>query len=306
MNGDRDLREVVCLTKSYWRWTVGILACLALICGLVVVAPSAGKVEAQGAKKFTILHTNDEHSEIIPYGPASDFPTYPTTGGFSRIANEIGRIKTEKAAAGEPVLTLSAGDFSQGTLFAWLETQPNGHAELSLLQAMGYDAVALGNHELDMGSGYRYAALNQAKTDGVKLPILCANIQFDDTDPDAAALHTLYSAVDLGGTQLAIQPYTVKTLSNGLKVGIFGLLGVEAEAVAPAAAATGVTFGNVPGDPEDPVSFFNRAIVAQNMVNTLRAGGCDVVVALSHCGTVEEQNLAAFVKIGRASCRERV
>jgi 5'-nucleotidase/UDP-sugar diphosphatase len=272
------------LPKNYWKKMIGVMACLALLCGILVVIPAASTAEAQAAKVFTILHTNDEHSEVIPYGPASDYPTYPTTGGFSRIASEIFRIKGEKATAGEPVLTLSAGDFSQGTLFAWLESQPDGHAELSLLQAMGYDAVALGNHEFDMGSGYRADVFNQAKADGVKLPMLCANIYFDDTNPQAASLHALYSAVDLGGAQLAIQPYTVKTLSNGLKVGIFGLLGAEAEAVAPAAAATGVTFGNV-----------DRAVVAQNMVNTLRADGCDVVVALSHSGTSEEENLASSV-----------
>ena len=282
-----------------WKKAFGILACLALICGLFVVIPAAGEAEAQGGQVFTILHTNDEHSEVIPYGPAIDYPTYPTTGGFSRIAHEIGRIKTEKAAAGEPVLTLSAGDISQGTLFAWLESQPSGHAELSLLQAMGYDAVALGNHDFDMGSGYRAQVFNQAKADGVKLPILCANIQFDATDPQAAALQALYSATDLGGTQLAIQPYTVKTLPNGLKVGIFGLMGVAAEAVAPAAAATGVTFGNVnkpDGFPDETLSLLNRVIKSQTMVNTLRAAGCDVVIALSHSGTFEEENLASFVE----------
>ncbi len=287
--------EVRYLRGANWKRTVGVMACLALLCGMTLAVPTGEKAEAQEGKRFTILHTNDEHSELIPYGPAVDYPDYPTTGGFSRIAHEIARIKAEKAAAGEPVLTLSAGDFSQGTLFAWLETQPGGHAELSLMQAMGYDAVALGNHEFDMGAGYRAMALGQAKADGVKLPILCANINFDDTKPEAAALHALYSAVDKQGSELAIQPYTVKTLSNGLKVGIFGLLGVEAEAVAPAAAATGVTFGNVVGNPTDPVSFINRVIVAQNTVNTLRAAGCEVVVALSHCGTTEEENLAKFV-----------
>jgi len=265
---------------------------------MLVILPAVQSAEAQETKVFTILHTNDEHSEVIPYGPAIDYPTYPTTGGFSRIASEVGRIKTEKAAAGEPVLTLSGGDISQGTLFAWLESQPSGHAELSLLEAMGYDAVAIGNHDFDMGSGYRAQVYGQAKADGVKLPLLCANIQFDATDPQAAALQALYSATDLGGTQLAIQPYTIKTLSNGLKVGIFGLLGVAAEAVAPAAAATGVTFGNVynpDGSLNETESFLYRAIKSQTMVNTLRAAGCDIVVALSHSGTSEEEQIAAFV-----------
>jgi 5'-nucleotidase / UDP-sugar diphosphatase len=293
---------VICLPKIYWKRTIGVLACLALLCGMVVAVPAAGKAEAQDVKLFTILHTNDEHSELIPYGPASDYPTYPTYGGISRIAHEIGRIKGEKAAANEPVLTLSAGDYNQGTLFGWLETQ--AAAELVLMQMIGYDAIAVGNHDFDMGAGYRAMAWQFAKAlppaqgGPINIPLLCANIYFDDTDPDAAALKALYSATDKQGTELAIQPYTVKTLANGLKVGIFGLLGVEAEAVAPTAEATGVTFGNVAGNPTDPVSFINRVIVAQNMVNTLKdpaIGNCDVVVALSHSGTTEEENLAKFV-----------
>lgn len=149
-----------------WKKALGALACLALVCGLVVAAPTGGTAQAQPAKRFTILHTNDEHSEVIPYGPAIDFPDYPTTGGFSRIAHEIARIRAEKADAGEPVLTLSAGDISQGTVFSWLETQPGGHVELSLLQAMGYDAVALGNHDFDMGAGYRAAVYGGPRSTG--------------------------------------------------------------------------------------------------------------------------------------------
>ncbi len=287
---------MVRLRNHDWRKAAGLLACLALLCGMLVVIPAASTAQAQDARPFTILHTNDEHGEVIPYGPSIDFPDHPTTGGLSRIAAEMGRIKAEKAAASEPVLTLSAGDVSQGTLFSWLEAQPGGHVELSLLQAMGYDAVAVGNHDFDMGSGYRAQVYAQAKADGIKLPLLCANMKFDLTDPQAAALEDLYSSDDKGGTELAIQPYTVKTLSNGLKVGIFGLLGVEAEVDAPAAGLTGVTFGNVIGNPTDPVGFINRVNVAQDMVNTLRTDkDCDVVVALTHCGTGEEKMLAQFV-----------
>ncbi len=52
-----------------------------------------------------------------------------TVGGIARIAHEINRIRAEKEAAGEPVLTQDAGDFSQGTIFSWLETETGGHAE---------------------------------------------------------------------------------------------------------------------------------------------------------------------------------
>ncbi len=293
------------MAKSYWRWTVGILACLALVCSMVVILPVVRTAEAQDTKVFTILHTNDEHSELIPHNPASDYPDYPTTGGISRIAHELERIRAEKAAAGEPVLTLSAGDYNQGTPFGWLETQ--AAAELVIMQTMGYEAIAVGNHDFDMGVGYRYQAWNFAKTlppaagGPINIPLLCSNMSFNPdavTYPDAALLKTLYSNVDKQGAELAIQPYTVKTLSNGLKVGIFGLLGVEAEAVAPAAGADGVSFGNVynpDGSLDETMSFLNRVIRSQTMVNTLRDAGCDVVVALSHSGTGEEEELAEFV-----------
>ncbi|WP_458010954.1 DUF5719 family protein [Candidatus Solincola sp.] len=281
------------MSERLTRRLLAVTACLFLAMSMVVLLePGERSRAANGVSlTFTILHTNDEHSELIPYGPAIDYPTHPTTGGFDRVAHEIARIKGEKAAAGEPVLTLSAGDFSQGTLFAWLET--TAAAELSLMQMVGYDAVALGNHEMELGPAYRAAALNAAKANGVTLPILCANIDFDETDPDDDALEALFSETDKQGTELAIQRYTVKTLPNGLKVGIFGLLGVEAEAVAPAAAP--VKFGNVAGNPEDPVSFINRVLVAQEMVNTLRAQGCQVVIALSHSGTREETELPKWV-----------
>ncbi|MGQ9703899.1 MAG: 5'-nucleotidase C-terminal domain-containing protein [Actinomycetota bacterium] len=279
------------------KWLAGVLVILAsslLVADMVVLLLPLGakaKAAAPASQVFTILHTNDEHSELIPYGPAVDYPNYPTSGGFDRVAHEIARIKSEKAAAGEPVLTLSGGDFSQGTLFAWLETQ--AAAELSLMQMVGYDAVALGNHEMELGPAYRAAALERAKALGVKLPILCANIDFDETDPADDALEALFSETDKEGAELAIQRYTIKTLSNGLKVGIFGLLGVEAEAMAPAAAP--VKFGNVENGPEDPYSFLNRVVVAQTMVSLLRSRGCNVVIALSHSGTREETELAKWV-----------
>ncbi len=251
-----------------------------------------GEAEASTSRRFTILHTNDEHSDLIPYDLAAEFPKYPTVGGFSRIARLIKDIKREKKAHGEPVLTLSAGDYDQGTLFAWLGTS---HApELSLFSSVGYDAVALGNHEFDLGPRYAALYLNRAAALGVKIPILSANIEFSEEDPGDDDLETLFSEADLKGTKLAIQRYTIKKLSNGLKVGIFGLLGMEAEAVAPAAAP--VSFGNIKGKPTDPIGFINRVNVASKMVKEMRSKGADVVIALSHSGITEERMLAQFVK----------
>ncbi len=277
-----------------------MIGTLVMVCALVALPAGGslagkGQAAASGVKNFTILHTNDEHSEIIPYNLAKDYPGNPTTGGFSRLAKTITDIKTAKAAEGEPVLTLSAGDWSQGTLFSWLE--PTVGPELTLMQKMGYDAVAIGNHDVELGPQYLAAELAAARGNGVNLPVLNANIIFsgnppDPASPDYALYANFYSTTDHHRSSLYIQPYTTKTLSNGLKVGMFGLLGVEAETVAPGEAP--LKFGNVPGD--NTASFVNRVTVANNTVKALRnTEHCDVVVCVSHMGTYEEKQLADFV-----------
>ncbi len=281
-----------------WKKALIVIVALAVVCAMVAAPIGGGaarKAQANGGvKNFTILHTNDEHSELIPYDLAIDYPAKPTTGGFSRLARTIKDIRTTKTAAGEPVLTLGAGDWSQGTLFSWLET--TAAPELTLMQQMGYDAVALGNHDVELGPQYAAAVLAAANANGVDLPVLSANIIFTGTPPDPAspdaALYNFYSATDQHRAGLHIQPYTTKTLSNGLKVGTFGLLGVEAEQVAP--GMTPLKFGNVPND--NTASFLYRVGRATAMVNTLRTTeSCDVVVCLSHMGTEEEKLLSAFV-----------
>ncbi len=275
-----------------------MLAMVFALLALPMGGSVAGKPQAtaNNVKNFTILHTNDEHSQIIPYGLAMDYPGSPTTGGFSRLAKTISDIKAAKTAAGEPVLTMGAGDWSQGTLFSWLETAVA--PELTLMQQMGYDAVAMGNHDVELGPQYLAAELAAAKGNGVNLPVLNANIIFTGTPPDPSspdyALYTgFYSATDRHRSDLFYQPYTTKTLSNGLKVGMFGMLGVEAEQVAPGAAP--LKFGNVPGD--NTASFVNRVAAAGNTVNTLRnTEHCDVVVCISHMGTYEERQLANYVQ----------
>jgi UDP-sugar diphosphatase len=280
------------------------LACLVLALGLATAMPLSQRAEAANPLYFTILHTNDEHSELIPYGPASDYPTYPTTGGFSRLATAIGQIKAAKAAAGEPVLTLGAGDFTQGTLYSALETtaSPGMPPELFLMKQMGYDALTLGNHEFDLGTAFLAGMLNIAKNVSgiVGLPLLSANINVPGADPLAAWLSPLDASGmyrgDPAAPDLNIQNYTVKTLPNGLKVGIFGLLGVAAEAVSNAAP---VTFGNVnkaDGSLDTNASLFNRLVKAQQMIYYLKDKlGCQVVVALSHCGVEEEEKLASML-----------
>jgi TAT (twin-arginine translocation) pathway signal sequence/Calcineurin-like phosphoesterase len=138
--------------------TAGAVGATMLLPGCMSRAPA-------GKTTFTILHTNDLHSNLIGMGPASDYTPFTlnddrTRGGFARLATVIAQRKAARNGQGS-VLILDAGDHSMGTAFG----SAIGHtgAELQLLSRMGYDATTFGNHDFDsvtisfavsMASGY--------------------------------------------------------------------------------------------------------------------------------------------------------
>src|SRR5579864_3755689 len=76
---------------------------------------------ARGKKTFTILHTNDLHSNLIGMAPASDYTPFTlnddkTRGGYARLAALIAKRKAARQGQG-PVLVLDGGDYGMGTAF---------------------------------------------------------------------------------------------------------------------------------------------------------------------------------------------
>lgn len=217
---------------------------------------------------FTILHTNDEHSALLPL-PLVDYDETGKTGaagGFARLAGAVQAIRAEKAAAAEPVLLISAGDYLSGSPFAWLAL--DGQApELELMLALGYDVITIGNHEWDYGpdvlAEYLQAAGYPAAAD--RTAIVASNTVIPATHSLAA---------------LGIQSTYIKTLENGLRVGFFGLLGEAAVGYTPSA---------------QPITFSDQQAAAAAAVAELEAAGADVIVAVSHCGEDEEEELAQAV-----------
>lgn len=221
---------------------------------------------------FTILHTNDEHSSIIPHSPALDYvpgEDDSTTGGFARLASAIGEVRSEKEEAGEPVLLFNAGDFLGGGAFGWLA--PHGvkrDPELAIMQKIGYDAVIIGNHEYDYGpdilADYLLSAgYPEAHNDTL---ILASNTR-------APADHPLLK-------QDLYRQTGIMELENNLKVGVFGLIGNQAILVA---ANTG------------DVEFADQHQTAREAIQELKEEGADVIVALTHSGIGEDRELARSV-----------
>ncbi len=145
-------------------------------------------------KKITILHTNDVHSHIDPFGPEDG--RNPNQGGVARRAALIQSIRNENPNT----LLLDAGDIFQGTPYF---NYYGGELEFKLMSMLKYDAATIGNHEFDNGIDGLYAQLPHAK-----FPFICANYDFKNTVMDTH-----------------VQPYKV-FIKDGIRIGVFGL-GVE-------------------------------------------------------------------------------
>ena len=148
---------------------------------------------------LTILHVNDTHSNLAPLGPRTA-TLEGTQGGIARAASVIGMSQMTDPN----VLTLHGGDAFIGDLFFNVYF---GVAELQLMNAMGFDAMVVGNHEFDLTPYVLQQALDTAFVGG-GFPLLSANTNLEDPT--------------LIGLRNYILPFTTKQLGN-IKVGIFGM-----------------------------------------------------------------------------------
>ncbi|WP_339754019.1 metallophosphatase [uncultured Winogradskyella sp.] len=143
------------------------------------------------AKKITILHTNDVHSHIDPFGP--DDGRNANKGGVARRATLVESIRKENPNT----LLLDAGDIFQGTPYF---NYYGGELEFKLMSMLKYDLATIGNHDFDNGIDGLYAQMPHAKFDFVS-----ANYDFSNTVMDTH-----------------VKPYKV-FIKDGIKIGVFGL-----------------------------------------------------------------------------------
>jgi 5'-nucleotidase / UDP-sugar diphosphatase len=222
------------------------------------------RAAAAGEKKtFTILHTNDLHSNFVGMSPELDYSPFTlnddkTLGGFARLAALIADRKALHEPQG-PVLVLDDGDYSNGTAFG-AATRETG-SELQLLFRMGYDATTFGNHEFDFGPEGLGTSIDVAVKAGRAPPIVVSNINLSKQDPTLADLQRLTR-------DGAIRRHLVIE-RGGIRFGVFGLLGNEAAIYTSSGAATF----------SDPIE------TAKEMVTMLRESEkADVIICLSHGG----------------------
>jgi 5'-nucleotidase/UDP-sugar diphosphatase len=220
--------------------------------------------QTAGKKTFTILHTNDLHSNFIGMAPAADYTPLTlnddsTRGGFARLATRIRERRAATEGLG-PVLVLDAGDFTTGTAFAAATREMGG--ELRLLAMLGFDATTFGNHDFNFGPEGTAATIVAAVEAGQVPPILATNSDFSAPAQAVAGLQQLTR-------QGRIRNYLVIE-RGGIRFGLFGVLGREAAIYSVSAA---------------PVTFTDPIDAARATVAMLRdTEKVDVVIALSHGG----------------------
>ena len=162
--------------------------------GAVALGSPLSVIGKNSPVHLTILHTNDFHSHIDPFG--NDSPRNAGEGGMAKRAALISRIRSES----EHVLLFDAGDIFQGTpYFNYFQAK----LDFEIMTMMGYDGATIGNHEFDNGlegisSQLKYAGF----------PFITSNYDFSDTI--------------LAGKTI---PYKIFR-RGGIKIGVYGL-GVE-------------------------------------------------------------------------------
>jgi 5'-nucleotidase len=222
-------------------------------------------VISQEEKRIVILHTNDLHSRLEGFSPESAYSPLSkgddnTFGGFSRIAAIIEEEKSKE----NNVLVVDAGDFLMGTLFHTAEAETG--FQLRLMKEMGYDAVALGNHEFDFGPDYISKVINISSESGGLPLMLLGNAVLNLEDSRDDGIEKLFK----DGLLLRY----VSIVKGDIKVGIFSLLGENAIEVAPYSA---------------PLKFEKQKSFAKKAVKYLKDNGCDIVICLSHSGLTYDE-----------------
>ncbi|MFG2571982.1 bifunctional metallophosphatase/5'-nucleotidase [Streptomyces sp. NPDC048481] len=235
-----------------------------------VAAPSAqaaagGKPGKPGKPKryeLTVMGTTDTHGHVFNWDYFKDAEYKDAAGnaqGLARISTLVNRIRAEKGR--ENTLLLDAGDTIQGTPLTYYYakvdpiTAKGGpvHPMAQAMNAIGYDAAALGNHEFNYG----IETLRKFESQ-LRFPLLGAN------------------AVDAKTLKPAFTPYVMKTFcvkgAPPVKVAVLGLTN-------PGIAIWDKAYV------QGKLAFPGLEEQAAKWVPRLKSMGADVVIVSAHSGS---------------------
>ncbi|TYB44268.1 bifunctional metallophosphatase/5'-nucleotidase [Actinomadura chibensis] len=231
--------------------------------GALALAGWPGRADAAPGGRtvtITVMGTSDLHSHAVDWDYYRDAAYSDRDGnvvGLARVSSLVNQIRAARGR--ERTLLFDAGDTIQGTPlgFYYASVEPitdTGalHPMAGQMNAIGYDAVALGNHEFNYGLPFLDAWIRQ-----MRAPVLAAN------------------AVHAGTRRPAFRPYALKRMRvRGFPPITVGLLGLTNPGVAI------WDRGNVSGR----LDFLDLVATARRWVPVIRRQGADVVIVSAHSG----------------------
>ncbi|MBX2816780.1 MAG: bifunctional metallophosphatase/5'-nucleotidase [Saprospiraceae bacterium] len=187
-------------------------------------------------REVVLLYTNDIESVYDPID-AYWIDSLQEIGGFPQLATLIKEVQAKERLS----FLFDAGDIYTGALSAATE----GKLPFDIYSTVGYDAMAVGNHEFEYGWESLRSTAQRAR-----FPFLNANIFYEGTDIPFARSHAILE-------------------KDGFRIGVIGIMGIEAfhNTIHPKHRA-GL-------EVHDPVP------IVQSLVNQLRPE-VDLVVLLTH------------------------
>lgn len=224
-----------------------------------LIALSSGSALAD--YELNILHINDLHSRIEAINKydstctAEEDGKNECFGGIARVKTAIDNARKALTDAKANVLVLDAGDQFQGSLFY---TTYKSQAVAEFMNGIGFDAMAVGNHEFDDGPEELAKFLDQ-----VKFPVISGNTVAGADTPIANR----------------IKGYVVKEI-GGEKVAVVSVLATD----------TGET-----SSPGKGVFFEDEITYLKSVIPTIEAEGVNKIILLSHVGYKRDQEIAAAV-----------
>ena len=166
----------------------------------------------------------------------------------------------------------------QGTVRTVTGSNEPGHADIAMMNAMGVQAAAVGNHELDANPGEFADAIEADGQATAVFPHLASNINFSG-ESDFVVGTDGAEASDLAGS---VAKYAVVTI-NGEQIGLVG--------ASTPTLPTITTTGDLAVTPGPSASVSELAAVIQSSVDALKATGIKKIILLAHMQqmTVEKQ-----------------
>ncbi|GAA1263375.1 multifunctional 2',3'-cyclic-nucleotide 2'-phosphodiesterase/5'-nucleotidase/3'-nucleotidase [Planotetraspora silvatica] len=237
-----------------------VVAAFGLLAPSAPATASSGHSSSGHSVKVTVMASSDIHGNAVnwDYFKNAEYDDSAHNDvGLAKVSTLVKQIRADRGA--DHTLLFDSGDTIQGTpldyYYAKMEpvtTTGKIHPMAKAMNAIGYDAVTLGNHEFNYG-----LPLLAKWIDQMKAPVLGAN------------------AVSARTGLPAYQPFLIKTMKvkgeKPIKVGVLGLTN------------PGIAIWDK-ANVEGKLKFLDLVATAKKWVPVLRGLGADVVLVTAHAG----------------------